>query len=202
MPLLQSMLWGVKKKIAKEIIKCGADYVLCVKNNQPNLLSAVETEFEKNKLESSDINTVFGHGRIETRTCDVITDLSGIPRKDNWDKLTSIIRIKSERIIKNTDKNSCEYRYYISSCNVDAESFNSIIRSHWAIENNLHWNLDVIYNEDKQLQKKDNSAANMHTMRVAGLYLLEREKTFKKSKNGKKIKAVCDDKYRELLIFS
>ena len=83
---------------------------------------------------------------------------------------------------------------------MDAQGINKSIRSHWAIENNLHWNLDVIFKEDHQLKRKGDSVKNFNMMTKVALALLDNEKTTKKSKPTKRFKAAIDDTYREFIL--
>lgn len=137
---------GTQKEIAKKIIENSADYILSVKANQPQLLEHIEDEFRFSKQIEVIKNEDIGHGRIETRTCSVVTDFQFIEKENGWLNLKSIIKIESVREFKNSDKPSEKTtRYYISSLEKDATYFQSAIRSHWAIENKLHWTLDVAF---------------------------------------------------------
>ena len=191
---------GCQREIAKKIIKKEADYILMVKDNQPELKEQVEKVFKLQKSEMKDIQEDCDHGRIEKRTCEMITKLDFLDTKENWEGLRTIIKITSERTIKKTNISSCETRFYISSLLGDAKLMNNSIRSHWAIENNLHWNLDVIMKEDGQLNYVGNAAENMNMMKKMVLGMLENEKTVKKSKMKKMKKALFDEQYRELLL--
>jgi len=193
---------GCQKKIAKEIIKKEADYILMVKENQKNLRLQTEESFKTKAIKESNTTSDFGHGRIETRTCDIIEDLSLIEKRKDWEKIQSIIRITSHRIIKKTQKESTEERYYISSLKADAEKLNQAIRGHWSIENNLHWSLDVVFKEDASLKKKGNSPMNFNIITKIALTLIDREKSTKMSKNSKRLTAALDDKYRTKILKS
>ncbi|TAG51213.1 MAG: ISAs1 family transposase, partial [Cytophagales bacterium] len=91
-------------------------------------------------------------------------------------------------------------RYYITSLEPKSEDILQDIRSHWSIENNLHWNLDVIFKEDFQLKRKGNSSANFNVIIKMSLGLIEAEKTTKKSKPLKRLMASLDDDYREKIL--
>ena len=110
------------------------------------------------------------------------------------------MRIKSERTLKKSGDTSMEYRYYLSSLKADAGLLNKSIRSHWGIENNLHWNLDVIFREDGQLKRKGNSAKNYNIIAKIALSLVDNEKTRKLTKPLKRLRASIDDNYRELIL--
>lgn len=191
---------GCQRAIAKKIIKKEADYILMAKENQAELKEQIEKVFRIQKPEMIDIQDDLDHGRIEKRTCEVITKLDFLDTKENWVGLRSIIKITSERTIKSTDYYSCETRYYISSLLGDAKLINNSIRSHWAIENKLHWCLDVILKEDGQLNYVGNAAENMNMMKKMALGMLANEKTTKSSKARKMKKALLDEEYRELLL--
>jgi predicted transposase YbfD/YdcC len=114
--------------------------------------------------------------------------------------LRSIIKITSERTIKKTDLYSCETRFYISSLFENATLINNSIRSHWTVENNLHWCLDVIMREDGQLNYVGNAAENMNMMKKMALGMLANEKSTKYSKKRKMKKALLDQAYRDFLL--
>jgi predicted transposase YbfD/YdcC len=191
---------GCQKSIAEKIIGKDADYILQVKDNQRELKQQVKKLFANNTKTTVDIKDDFGHGRIEKRTCEVMSDLTFLDGKEDWKNLKSVIRITSERTIKKTGATSVEHRYYISSIFENAPKINASIRSHWAIENNLHWNLDVIFSEDNSLKRQGNSAENFNVMNKVALGLIENEKTEKKSKPIKQLNALLNDVYREKIM--
>ncbi len=191
---------GCQKKIAEKIVEKQADYVLMVKDNQKNLKLDIEQSFDSLKIIQHNQTLDSGHGRIEIRTCEAIDDLSLIKARRNWKGLQSVIRISSERIDKKTNTTSKAIRYYISSIKPDAKRMNQIVRDHWKVENNLHWNLDVIFNEDAGLKKKGNSPFNFNIVNKIALTLIEQNKNNKMSKNARRIKAALDDKYRETIL--
>lgn len=191
---------GCQTKIADKIIEQGADYILMVKDNQPELKEQVEKVFKIQKPTMVDVEEDLGHGRIEKRKCEIITNLDFLDDQNHWRNLNSIIRIVSERTDKKTDAYSCETRYYISSLKQDAKLLNNSIRSHWAIENNLHWTLDVVMKEDGQRNYIGNAAENMNMIKKMALAMLVNEKTIQKSKAKKMKKALLEDCYRELVL--
>ncbi len=107
---------------------------------------------------------------------------------------------KSERYDKKTGKMSHQDRYYISSLPSDAKYINNAVRQHWAIENNLHWSLDVIFKEDESLKKKGNSALKYGLMAKMALVLIEKETTPKMSKPIKRYRAALDDNFRAKIL--
>lgn len=191
---------GCQREIAKKIIEKEADYILMVKENQAELKEQVEKNFRIKSSESIDIQEDLDHGRIEKRTCEVISNLDFLDTKENWTGINTIVKIISERTIKKTGLYSCETRFYITSLNADAKQINNSIRTHWAIENNLHWTLDVIMKEDGQLNYIGNAAQNMNMMKKIALAMLANEKTSKKSKKKKMKYALIDKEYRELIL--
>lgn len=191
---------GCQTDIADKIIKAEADYVLAVKGNQKELFSQVKKMFSLNKLPNSDSFTDVGHSRIETRTCDAIDDLTFMDDHEAWRKLRSVVKVTSERHIKKSGKTTRDERYYISSLPADAHRLNQIVRQHWSVENNLHWNLDVIFREDQSLKKKDNSAIKFNIVNKVALAILEKDISTKLSKPRKMAKAALNDKYRSQLL--
>jgi predicted transposase YbfD/YdcC len=191
---------GCQKDIAAKIISKQADYILMVKDNQPGLKEQIVKVFDRKEGIKSTENVDFGHGRIETRRCDVTSCLKFLDGKEDWKGLRSVVRISSERLNKKTGKSSTEERFYITSLQDDPELLNTSIRSHWAIENNLHWNLDVIFREDGQLKRAGNSAQNFNIISKIALAMIDAEKSTKDSKPNKRIRAACSDRFRELVL--
>ncbi len=171
-----------------------------VKNNQRELKCQIEKLFDRTKSIEADIQVDAGHGRVETRSCQVIDNLEFLDGREQWPNLKIIVRILSQRHDKQTGKTSLEQRYYISSMSANAPLMNNAIRKHWSIENKLHWSLDVFFKEDASLKKKGNSAINYNIILKLALALLEKEKSRKLSKPVKRLTAALDDKYREKIL--
>ena len=165
---------GCQKKIARKIISKQADYILAVKENQKELFEDVQDSVRvlNPSDESEDID--YGHGRIETRKCYVLTDSSLVEEATKWKGLTSIIRIERERYFKATGKKEIESSYYISSLK-DALVINNGARKHWGIENKVHWVLDVAFNEDQSRKRAGNAAQNFSTLNRIALNLLKKD---------------------------
>jgi predicted transposase YbfD/YdcC len=165
-------------KIAANLIAAGADYVLTVKDNQPSLKAEVERFFADAPLASLDVHCDIdkGHGRIEERRCVVSSDIGWLqgdrrfPREYRFPKLTAIAMIEATVELK--DRCHRERRYYIASRPFSAERFAYVVRSHWRIENSLHWVLDVIFREDLSRLRKGHGAANMAVVRHFALNLV------------------------------
>lgn len=156
---------GCQTKIAKKIISKKADYLLAAKGNQKELKAQILKTFYHNKSLSVDISEDAGHGRVETRICEVIDNLEFFDEKEKWSNLKSIVKITAKRFNKSTQQASTETRYYITSLEPNAEKINNAVRKHWSIENNLHWTLDVIFKEDESLKKKNASPVNFNIVR-------------------------------------
>ena len=187
---------GCQEKIAEKIIANNADYILAVKENQEGLHRDIINEFSLSSSIETTAQLDFGHGRIENRTCSIITDLHRIQNKEKWKDLRTMIRIESVREFKNSArKTEKSVRYYISSCSGEPEFFQKAIRSHWAIENSLHWVLDVAFGEDASRKRKGNAAQNYSVLLKVALNLLKNERTEKQGIKGKRLKAAWDEKY-------
>jgi len=193
---------GCQTEIAKTIVEEQADYVLALKDNQGNLFEDTQKLFED--LESSQYQAYIydyektvnkGHGRIEIRECWTISDpqiLCHLRGFQNWEKLMTVSRIRSQRWIG--DEKTCEDRFHIASI-VGARCVLAAARSHWGIENNLHWTLDMAFDEDHCRVRKDNGPENFAILRHIALNLLKQEKTSKRSINGKRLLAGWNEDY-------
>jgi predicted transposase YbfD/YdcC len=184
---------GTQKEIAKTIIDNKAGYILALKGNQGSLNEEVGHLFSRQKPDSENTTIEKGHGRIETRNCQVINNLAFLDDKDQWKNLTSIIRVESQRDIRGKITN--ETRLYISSIKEDANNFNTFIRQHWGIENSLHWTLDVTFNEDHQRKRNGMAAQNFAIVQKIVLNLLKTENSQKASLRNKRLKAGWDNDF-------
>jgi len=171
-----------------------------VKGNQKELKEQVEKIFSISDIKEENKTTDIGHGRIECRKCQVIDQLDFLDDKENWPGLKSIVKITSKRVDKQSGEESSQTRHYITSMSANAAKINKAIRSHWAVENNLHWNLDVVFKEDDSLKKKGNSALNYNIIAKIALSLIDKERSTKKSKPSKRLLAALDDNYRANLL--
>jgi predicted transposase YbfD/YdcC len=191
---------GCQTDIAKKIIEQKADYILQVKGNQKGLLQEIEDTFKVLPVQTTHTELDMGHGRVEIRKCDVISNLELVEQQPRWEKLTSVVRISAEITDKKSNVTTHNTRYYISSVQPNAQVINHSVRSHWGIENKLHWTLDVVMKEDNQLARKDNLPENLNIIKKIGIGLLNKERTEMKSKPLKMQKAYGDDQYRELIL--
>ncbi|MDE6516394.1 MAG: ISAs1 family transposase [Acetatifactor sp.] len=158
-----------QKEIVKKIQEGKADYVIGLKGNQPALLENTALYFEHYAKElPCKITREKDHGRIEKREYRLLTDLSWLEEQEDWTGLKALGMVKST-VIKN-EKTSTDIRYFISSV-TDLDRFAYAVRKHWAIENQLHWSLDVIFEEDSCKAKKDMSPLNLNVLRKTALAL-------------------------------
>lgn len=191
---------GCQSKIAEKIIEKEANYILAVKDNQKELHEQVVKMFEIKEPQSVDIDVDSGHGRIETRKCAVVSNLTFFDIDKEWTGLKTVVKIESERFIQVENKKQNETRYYISSLDVNAKTMNSMIRNHWRIENNLHWMLDVNFGEDSSSRRKGDSAKNFNLISKIAMSLIIKEKSEKNSMAIKRYKAALDPDYREMIL--
>ncbi len=184
---------GCQKKIAKQIITKNADYILAVKNNQRELYEDIQDSFRMLPPIDYYEDLDYGHGRIETRKCSILTDLSLVENNLKWSGLLSIVKLDRERLFKASGEIETETSYYISSLK-DATIIESGVRKHWGIENKVHWTLDVAFNEDKSRKRIGNAAQNYSCLNRIALNLLRKDNT-KIGVKGKRLKAGWDNEF-------
>jgi len=188
---------GCQTAIAEKIVAQGADYVLALKGNQGELNDEVKQLFaqkENSELKEQSVEEVdSGHGRIETRRCRQIqVNKKWLTNSVRWKNLRTIIEIQSTREIG--ENKTTEKRYYISSLALDAKKASNAVRSHWAVENKLHWVLDVSFREDESRIRRGNGAEVMSTLRRLTLNLLKKNTTSNASMKRKRKIALMDEK--------
>jgi predicted transposase YbfD/YdcC len=184
---------SANKTIVEQIITAKADYLIALKNNQKNLLEAVNYEFKTQVNIDTNEHIQKDHGRIETRRCEVIERLNEVEKNEQWKGLRRIVKITSTRVIDNVS--STEERFYISSLVADAKRFNELVRSHWGIENSLHWVLDVQFNEDNSRKRKDNAAQNFALVRKFALTKIMQNPLKRFGINNRRLIACCNNDY-------
>lgn len=195
---------GCQKAIVKKITEKGGDYVISLKGNQgafhDDIRLFLETEKQRDfkKTAHDYYETVEkGHGRVETRRYWITDQIDWLDNKENWAGLTSIGFVESERYVKG--ETSHETRCFICSIKPQARRFAQAVRQHWCIENNLHWQLDVTFDEDKLRARVKNAAQNLSILRRMVLNVLKQE-TSKGSLKGKRKKAGWSEKYLTQLL--
>ena len=186
---------GCQKSIARQIVDKKADYILAVKENQPLLLEDIKDSFRMLAADSVSEEIDCGHGRVESRSCTVLGDLSLLEKPFEWAGLRNLVRIQAERFHKATGKTQRETRYYISSLSPDAARLNQLVRQHWGIENKLHWVLDVAFGEDLDRKRAGHAAQNFSVLNRLALNLLKQDKTCKLGVHGKRLQAAWDLPY-------
>ena len=192
---------GCQKKIVSLIYEKKGDYVIALKKNQTNLHKNVEELFKEaisKQFEGFDASTYSthesGHGRDEIRHYLMLSDISSqVIESNKWDNLKSIGMVESIRT--ENGKTTVETRYYISSLDNNAKKFADSVRSHWGIENSLHWILDVGMIEDDCKIRKGNAPQNFAVLRHIAINLLGQEKSQKLGIKNKQFLAAIDDSY-------
>lgn len=195
---------NTQKSIAAQIVAQKADYLLPVKENHPHLYQDIQNLFEHARTHRYEdvehrhsTSRTYGHGRSETRQCDVILLKQNDPfwgdMQQEWSKLSSLVRI--ERTRETSKGRSSEVAYYISSLRADAAQYQHAARSHWGIENRLHYVLDVSMDEDDCRIRRENGAENFGVLRHIALNLLRQEQTTKAGMRARQKLAGWDNEY-------
>lgn len=197
---------GTQKEIARKIVENEGDYILALKENHPTLLSDIQYYAEQElfsqdtKLFSEDgtyaMTAQKDHGRIEKRRCWLLRDVSWLEQGKDWAGLSGAAVIHTKRITQTTGEISESYRYFLySDSRMTAERFMHLQRSHWRIENNLHWVLDNVFHEDKCQAYIENAAVILSSLRKLALYLTKQESSFKASMRSKRLRCAYDILY-------
>jgi predicted transposase YbfD/YdcC len=197
---------GCQTAIAAQIVEQGANYVLALKDNQPTLHEHVRLAFVDAEaavgttlpLADLEAHTTVekDHGRIERRRCRAIGDsayLAFIDPAGAWPNLKSVVCIESTRRIG--DAVSTEARHYLSSLPADAALLQRVVRSHWGVENQLHWVLDLAFHEDNSRVRADHAPENLAIIRHIALNLLRRDPTRRIGLKNSRFKAALNDAY-------
>lgn len=192
---------GTQKAIAARILDKGGDYVLALKGNQTSLHDDAKLFFADPACASTcacenDIDA--GHGRIEDRLCRAADAAWLAERHPEWKGLRSLAAITARRIDKKSGAESLETRFYISSLEPEPKILLEAGRAHWGIENNLHWTMDVIFDEDHCRTRKDDSPLNLAIIRHAAFNILKIDKS-KGSLRRKRVRACIDSAFRSKL---
>jgi predicted transposase YbfD/YdcC len=195
---------GCQTEIAEQIIEKEADYVLALKGNQGHLFADMSELFALCLQEEGPYTPIDDyhktvnkdHGRIETRECWAIEAdpyQESIHRLSEWKQVRSLVMVRCKRQIG--EEVTSQDRYFISSLAPDAEKLLAAVRSHWGIENSLHWVLDVVFDEDHSRIRKDHAPQNLAVIRQMALNMLKKEKTTKGGVHAKRLQAALDEKY-------
>jgi predicted transposase YbfD/YdcC len=194
---------GCQTAIAQTIVDKEADYVLAVKANQERLYERLQEVFAGAqahgfRLVDHDVCEMVekAHQRVEIRRCTIIREPYHLKYADwtgKWPHLRSVGMIESERHVDG--QRTFETRYFISTLSGDARELLNVVRTHWGIENQAHWVLDVVFAEDDSRVRTGNAPQNLAVLRRLALNLLRRETTSKRSINGRRLQAAWREDY-------
>jgi predicted transposase YbfD/YdcC len=206
---------GTQREIAEQITSRGGEYVLALKSNHPRLYGDVTSFFEDavdRGLPGMDLSASVrqvdgGHGRVEVRRCWVTDDIDWLDRRDRWAGLQSLAMVEAQRSENRWDEDGSERiwarttqrRYYISSLPADARRIAQAVRSHWGIENSVHWVLDVSFREDASRIRKGEGPKNVGVLRRIAMNLVRQDER-PGSLRQKRKRAGWDDAYREEIL--
>jgi len=201
---------GCQRAIAQKIVDKKADYILALKGNQGSLREDVDLFVAEQKAKDfkhttvTQAQTVDGdHGRVETRDITVIHDVGWLQMRHNWPAMASVVMVQSTRVIpgqtRSADKIERETRCYITSLALIATLIGPLIRDHWAIENGLHWVLDMVFRDDECRIRTDHAPANFTTLKHMALNLIRRAKSKDSIRLRRKV-AAWDDEFLVSLI--
>jgi predicted transposase YbfD/YdcC len=197
---------GCQTEIAEQIVDARAIYCLAVKGNQPTLWEGIanffkdhlEDEFARTKVRCHE-TAEQGHGRVEQRCYYICPVPDDLPDRARWPHLKAIGMALS--ITQRNGQECGEVRYYILSEYVAGRRFADAVRSHWGIENRLHWQLDVTFQEDQCRIRKGNADANFSILRRTALSMLKNETSLKVGIKNKRLTAGWDESYLEKVLF-
>jgi predicted transposase YbfD/YdcC len=191
---------GCQREIATAIVERGADYVLALKGNQGGLFEDVQWLFQQAQASGfEDVAHSFvqsidkGHGRIEIRRCWTMTELDYLVQLPLWSGLQTVVMVQSERHCNG--QITIEERFFISTLASQATLLLNAVRTHWSIENSLHWVLDVSFHEDACRIRRDFAPQNMALLRHLALNLLSQDSSSKRGIAARRKKAAWDHSY-------
>lgn len=191
---------GCQKAIAQTIIKQEADYVLTLKANHGLLYEEVQRFFTWARqrqfvdVAHEEYHTLDGnHGRVEERHYWLVSDLAWLTAKSEWAGVRSLGMVERQRTV--AGKTTVEVHYYLPSLAGNGQQFGEAVRTHWSVENGLHWVLDVVFQEDQSRLRRDHAAENFAVFRHLALSLLRQESTCPNGIKVKRLKAALDEDY-------
>ncbi len=199
---------GTQTEIAQKIVDRGADYILALKANQTTLFEDVQL-FLKDYIQTNGIQqTPFyhrtvekGHGRYEIRECYICEDILWLDSREKWADLQGIGVILSS--IEQSGVRTEQAHYFIYSCKgLSAEQIMRFKRDHWAIENSLHWVLDMQFREDESRARRDNSAENLNVLRQMAYNILKSDSSVKGSFSDKQFRCILDESYLDKILLA
>jgi predicted transposase YbfD/YdcC len=198
---------GCQKAIARTIVEREANYVLTLKANHGFLYDEVQRFFrwarqrQFAEVPHHSYHTLDGeHGRIDERHYWLVSDLGWLTEKKDWAGLRRLGMVERQRTVDGAT--TIEQRYYLTSLAGDGQQFGEAVRTHWSIENGLHWVLDVAFHEDQSRLRRDHAAENFAVLRHLALSLLRREQTCPNGIKVKRLKAAWDEAYLTRVLFS
>lgn len=166
-----------QRDIARRIVDQEGDYLLALKGNHRALHADVRQLFEDRHYEAPDKHSTVDsdHGRVETRTSFVSTEIEGLQKRHRWPGLAAVGRVIRTR--DTATKATRETAYYLLSAALSPERLGQVARSHWGVENRLHWVLNTVMNEDQARNRNDNTAYNLAILRHMALNLMQRDRS-------------------------
>ena len=198
---------GCQREVARAVTERGGDYVLALKQNQPALHAKVKALLDEAVLggfaglsHGHVEQSGTAHGRAETRRTWVTDEVNwlGADLLARWPGLASVAVVESVRqdLGDPAGRVTTERRYYVSSRRgTDAGAMQDAVRGHWAVENQLHWQLDVSFGEDQRRIRKGHGAENFSRLCRVALNLLKQDRSVKIGVHGKRLKAGWDEHY-------
>ena len=192
---------GCQTAIAEKILARGGDYLLTLKGNHPMAHAAVVAHFDqscfrRDALSRADCDDADeGHGRLVRRRVFASTDAAALDALSGWPGLHTVLAVETIRHVNGTSQVDREVRYLLSSCPDSPAILGQAIRSHWAVENNLHWVLDVTFREDESRVRDRTAARNLALLRKIALNIVGRDQTAKASIRARRKRAAWNDGY-------
>jgi predicted transposase YbfD/YdcC len=198
---------GCQKAIARTIVEQEADYVLTLKANHGLLYQEVQRFFAwAQQHQFADVPHEYyhtleeKHGRVEERRYWLVSELSGFTATQDWLGLQSLGMVERQRTV--AGKTTVKVHYYLTSLAGSGQQFGEAVRTHWSVENGLHWVLDVAFQEDQSRLRRDHAAENFAVLRHLALSLLRQEPTCSNGIKVKRLKAAWDDEYLTRVLFA